>query len=195
MIIIIILLILLILYKLDIINSNWNWNKVYVKSNIDNREYLVLNKDDKDIAANQLALLRKKLKQFVKDLKNKYPSDEKILRLNVRFRPDNFSEGSADGSYTSYSINKGEKIIFCIRQRNEKNDIIDINTITFVALHELSHVMTLSIGHEKEFWDNFRFLLKEAINMNIYKYQAFHLYPQKYCGITITNTPYKVNKI
>ena len=34
----------------------------------------------------------------------------------------------------------------------------------FVALHELSHVMTVSVGHTQEFWENFKFLLKEAVD-------------------------------
>ena len=59
----------------------------------------------------------------------------------------------------------------------------------FVALHELSHVMTKSIGHTEEFWDNFRFLLKEAINANLYKNHNFRKFPVKYCGTEITDSP------
>ena len=40
--------------------------------------------------------------------------------------------------------------------------MFDENTLTFVALHELSHVMTVSVGHKQEFWDNFKFILKES---------------------------------
>ncbi len=162
---------------------------IYIKSTVDNRRYRVLRKADSLLAANQLALLRQKLKGFVKSLKEKYPNDERIQRLSGKFKPDNFSEGNNNGQYTSYSINKGEKIVFCLRQRNKDAEVIDLNTITFVALHELSHVMTLSIGHKPEFWQNFKFLLKEAIAMQIYQYQDFHLNPKPYCGITITNTP------
>ena len=33
--------------------------------------------------------------------------------------------------------------------------IIDMNTLTFVALHELSHIATESVGHKQEFWQNY----------------------------------------
>ena len=61
----------------------------------------------------------------------------------------------------------------------------------FVALHELAHVMTKSVGHTEEFWSNFRYLLKNSIKLGIYKYQDFRKKPVKYCGITITDTPYQ----
>ena len=35
----------------------------------------------------------------------------------------------------------------------------------FVALHELAHVMSSSIGHTEEFWDNFRYLLKKLLKL------------------------------
>ena len=183
------ILIIILVYLICNYNNIFSDDTVLVRSTVDNRRYKVLNKKDGQLAANQLALLRQKLKQFVTQLKLKHANDNRIARLSSKFKPDNFSEGNNNGSFTSYSINKGEKIVFCLRQRNEHDDIIDINTITFVALHELSHVMTVSVGRTQEFWENFKFLLKEAVDMNVYQYQNFHLNPQKYCGITITNTP------
>ena len=47
------------------------------------------------------------------------------------------------------------------RMQNEiledENKLIDENTLMFVALHELAHIATESIGHTKEFWANFKF--------------------------------------
>ena len=54
----------------------------------------------------------------------------------------------------------------------------------------MAHVMTKSIGHTKEFWNNFRFLLRVAVKNNIYKYQNFNLKPERYCGMEITDSPY-----
>ena len=68
--------------------------------------------------------------------------------------------------------------------------MIDENTLTFVAIHELSHVMTESVGHKKEFWENFKFLLKNAVNMGIYKPVDYKKNPQPYCGMDITDNPY-----
>jgi predicted metal-dependent hydrolase len=32
----------------------------------------------------------------------------------------------------------------------------------FVAIHEMSHTCTKSVGHKSEFWENFKFLLENA---------------------------------
>ena len=73
---------------------------------------------------------------------------------------------------------------------NEHNKLVPKNTILFVALHELSHLMTETFGHGEDFWRNFRFILKVAIDKNIYKRVDFNNDPQKYCGMEITDTPY-----
>ncbi len=164
----------------------------YVKSSIDNRKYLVRNIQDKQRAANMLAKLRAKLKRFVKDIGKSHPSDNRCSRLNIRFKPDNLTESTINSKFTSYSINKGQKIVFCIRERDQQDQLVDLNTITFVALHELAHVMTIEIGHNDNFWNNFKFLLQFAIDNNYYTYQPFHLEPVKYCGTTISDTPLKL---
>lgn len=161
------------------------------KSEIDGQEYLVRNLPDKVKAANNIAIIRRKFNSLVSFLEKNYAKDERIIRLKENFRDDVLSEAPADSEHTSYSINKGEKIYFCLRQRDERNRLVDLNTVTFVALHELSHVLTESIGHTKEFWNNFRFVLENAIKMGVYKYQPFHLKPVKYCGTLISDTPLK----
>ena len=59
----------------------------------------------------------------------------------------------------------------------------------FVAIHELAHLMTKEVGHTKNFWDNMKFLLVKAIDIDIYKKQDFNSVPKEYCGTTITDTP------
>ena len=44
----------------------------YVLSKIDNRKYLVRNLEDKELAADHLAQLRKKLKKIVKHIRKKH---------------------------------------------------------------------------------------------------------------------------
>ena len=68
--------------------------------------------------------------------------------------------------------------------------MIDLNTLTFVALHELSHIMTTSIGHKQEFWNNFKFLLKNAKDANIYIPIDYENNPTEYCGMTLNDNPY-----
>jgi hypothetical protein len=162
---------------------------VYVKSTVDNKSYLVRALPDKQQAADLLATIGKKLSQ-VKELFTKhYPNDKRVILLNKRFRADEVSESEPNSKYTSYTINKGEKIIYCLRSRDEKQQLVDANVLLFVALHEMSHVMTVSIDHSPEFWDNFRFVLANAIHWGIYKNQDFKGNPKEYCGTQITNSP------
>lgn len=161
----------------------------YVKSNIDNKDYLVRNMDDKQDAADMMAKIRIKLENLTNSLIKENPNDESYLRLYEKFDPEQITEAGKNNKYTSYSINKGEKIVLCIRQKNDKENIVDENTLTFVALHELAHIMTKSVGHTDEFWDNFRKILKEAINKNIYTKVDYSNNPQEYCGIQVSDTP------
>lgn len=166
----------------------------YVTADHDHRSYLVRNLPDKDQAANLLSVIRGRLIKLVKYLKNKYPKERRVQRMASNFNSDQISESTPDSQYTSYSVNKGEKIVFCIRQRDEKNELVDLNTMMFVAIHEMAHLMTLSIGHTKEFWDNMQFILNEAMNkdLDLYSYQPFHESPVPYCGTMISDTPLKL---
>ena len=161
----------------------------YVKSSIDGREYLVRNLPDKEKAANILATIRNKLESICESLKKKHPDDEAVERMNKKFNADNITEAGKNNQYTSYSVNKGEKIVFCIRQKNKTEDLVDINTITFVAIHELAHIMTKSVGHTEEFWSNFKRLLKEAVAIGVYTRENYTKDPREYCGIQVTDSP------
>jgi predicted metal-dependent hydrolase len=162
---------------------------IYVKSSIDNNEYLVRNLKDKDDAANVLAKLRMKLEKLCDIMKKKHPEDESVLRMNERFNSDNISESGKSNQYTSYSVNKGEKIVFCIRQKDEEESIVDENTLTFVSIHELAHIMTKSVGHTPEFWDNFKRLLKVSVENDLYKNEDYSKNPKEYCGIKVSDSP------
>ena len=161
----------------------------YIESKIDNQKYLVRNLPDKQKAADLLANTKTKLCKLIKQLVKKYPNNNAVIRLNTKFNPNNISETGKNSKYTSYSVNKGEKIVFCIRSRDKKETLVKANTLMFVALHEVAHVMTKSIGHTDEFWNNFKFLLKEAIETNLYIRQDFRKHPVKYCGTEITDSP------
>ena len=165
----------------------------YVKSDIDGHEYLVRNLEDKQEASNILGTIRTRLDKICDYMKQKYNSDheryEDVTRMCNRFNGDNIMESDENNEYTSYSVNKGEEIVFCIRARDGTDNLEDVNMLMFVALHELSHVMTISIGHTEEFWDNFRFILKDAMEIKIYEEIDFKNSPKSYCGTMITNSP------
>lgn len=170
-------------------DTYWNYELEWVISNIDGQKYQVRSLPDKQDAADLLANIRKKLDTMVEHFGKVESSDERVQRMIKNYNPNKLSEGTDSAKYTSYSINKGEKIIFCLRSRDGKNELVDLNTMTFVALHELAHIATVSIGHTAEFWDNFRWILGEAINIGIYKDRDYKKSPQPYCGITITDSP------
>jgi len=157
-----------------------------IVSKIDNRDYEVQIKDDSQDAADLIANIRQNLILLVNHLIKSYPDDDRCSRLKQNFKPDNIKEGVDDPRYTSYSVNKGEQIVLCLRTNNK---LMDLNTMMFVVLHELAHICTVSIGHTPEFWDNFKWILEEAINIGIYKKQEFKLKNVEYCGMKITDSP------
>lgn len=161
------------------------------KSDIDNEYYLVRNLKDKEEAANCLARVRRKILILRKYLKQTHMEKPFVKQLidNFDCSPSRFSESTPDAQYTSYSVNKGEKVYMCLRQRDEKERLVDENIIVFVALHEMSHIGTSSIGHTPEFWNHFAWLIKQAEHTRIYTFQDFAAHPVEYCGIHITDSP------
>jgi hypothetical protein len=168
-----------------------------VKSSKDGNDYLVRNLEDKEQAADRLANIRAKLLKLMKFLDKAYtdrPFVKQIIR-NFDASPERFAESTPDAAYTSYSVNKGEKVFMCLRQRDEAEELVDENILIFVALHEMSHIGTVSIGHTKEFWNHFAWLLERAESINVYKYQDFSAHPVEYCGVHITDSPKYKNTV
>lgn len=157
-----------------------------IKSTVDNRYYEVQNKENSQEAADLIAKIREKITVLTDHLNKMYSEDPRILRLNQNLKIDNFKEGISNPNYTSYSINKGEQIILCLRTNGK---IVDINTMMFVMLHEYSHIISESVGHTDEFWNNFKWILEEAMNIGIYTKQDFKKENVEYCGMTITDSP------
>jgi len=114
-----------------------------------------------------------------------------VGRLRKNYRPFNIQENIPTflNKDTSYTINKGEVFSLCLRYVDKKEKFHDFNTIMFVALHEFSHLFTKSYGHNTEFWTNFKFILYEAVDLNLYTPVNYRLHPAKYCGITINYCP------
>lgn len=184
---VILVLILICFYLVYHYNNEKGLTKVV--SNVDNEEYTVQIKDDSKEAADLIAKIKKRLIILLEHLKKTYGnSDNRVSLLESNFRPDAIKEGVQTPGYTSYSVNKGEQIILCLRN---KDSLVDINTMMFVVLHEFAHLATESIGHTTEFWDNFRWILEESINIGIYTKQEFEKKSVEYCGMDITSSPLK----
>ena len=106
------------------------------------------------------------------------------------FDPKRIQETLPTSEHTAYSENKGEKIAFCLTKSKTDSNLIDPNTLMFVALHELTHVGTSSVGHTPDFWRNFKFVLENAKDANIYNPVDYKKTPKGYCGMTISDNPY-----
>jgi|TARA_Y200000002_G_scaffold170634_1_gene140808 hypothetical protein len=161
-----------------------------IVSDEDGNTYCVRETPKLELVADLLARTTEKLKQLVAYLKDEFPNRENVKRLAEKFNPKKISETLPTSKYTAYSENKGEKLAFCTTTTKEGSKLIDENTLTFVAIHELGHVMTESVGHTKEFWQNFKFLLKNAAKIGIYKPVDYKKKPKNYCGMKITDNPY-----
>ena len=179
--VIFVMLVIIVLYVQN------HYNEVeYVTSKLDNRRYLVRKLPDSQQAADLLASINADLTRLVQHLLAKFSDDANVRRLFDNFNPSAVSEGSIDSGYTSYSVNKGEKIILCIRQRDDS--FVEKNVLLYVAIHEIAHIMTTEIGHTSLFWSNFRFILAEAIEIGVYIKVDFDRQPEDYCGIKISSS-------
>jgi predicted metal-dependent hydrolase len=156
----------------------------------DGNRYCVRERDKMELAANLLAEVTQKMKDMVTYLRKKHPDDPRTKRLVEGFNPKKVSETLPTSELTAYSENKGEKLAFCLNKRKDGSKLIDINTLTFVALHELSHIATKSVGHGQEFWENFKWVLQNAKEAGIYSPIDYKKYPEEYCGMTINDNPY-----
>ena len=156
----------------------------------DGNTYCVREREKIKTAANLLATVTEKCKKMVAYMKEKHPKDPRVIKLVAGFNPKSISETLPTSTLTAYSENKGEKIAFCLNKAKNGTKLIDINTLTFVALHELTHVATKSVGHKQEFWQNFKWVLQNAKEAGIYSPIDYKKNPEEYCGMTINDNPY-----
>ena len=165
---------------------------VDVKSSIDGRTYRVRDMPDKVQAADLMARVRQKIDKLYLYLQEKYLNKPQVKQLLQNFKPDpsRFEESTPAAEHTSYSVNKGEKVHLCLRQREGPNEsLVKENVMVFVAIHEMGHIVTPSLGHGPDFWNNFAWLLKQSEAIGIYEYENFKSHPVAYCGINITDSP------
>jgi len=187
--IIIIVLIIIVSYRIYYTSDIFQLKCII--SDVDGERYCVRERNKLSLAADKLANVNKNMKLVVEYCSKNFPNNENIIRLQKGFNPKKIMETLPTSEYTAYSENKGEKLAFCLnKEKNGSGKLIDINTLTFVALHELAHVASKSIGHTPEFWQNFKFLLIQAEKLNIYNPVDYKNNPQNYCGMSITDNPY-----
>lgn len=188
-------------YKQVFIGSR-RWNVIRSYSNCDEAARLLANANGKMI-------------QFLRHLKKKYhidltdeeialegrdhiavlatPNDVRNMAgvLVTNYNPDEFYE--TDPRYTndtSYTVDKGESMHLCLRDKKNPDKLIDLNTIIFVMLHESAHIANYKYwGHTQYFWSIFRWLLHEATSINIYQPIDYSKYPVDFCGLHVGYSP------
>ena len=163
-----------------------------IVSTVDGNKYCVRERKNMNKAANLLANTTEKMTTLVEHLVNTYPDKELCTLLKKNFNPKKIKEILPTSEYTAYSENKGEQIAFCLNKNGKENvdNLIDENTLMFVALHELSHLSCKTIGHTDEFWSNFKFILIESEKIGIYKPVDYKNKETNYCGMPINDNPY-----
>ena len=136
-----------------------------------------------------LSKLHNDMEKLVSALYKEYPNDERVIRLVKGIKQMKIEEAPNDDG-SSYTINKGELMALCLRHKKGEHPFHDYNTLQFVMIHELAHIASISEGHNQEFINNFRFLLRQAKALGYYEPVNYSHAPIKYCGIKVTNNPY-----
>jgi len=161
---------------------------------IDGNNYYVRNDNNKDEAVKILSELRENLKKLINFIEENSTNDKEyyIYKNNINSIKNKIDEviikeTPSNSSYTSYSVNKGEELYLCIRSK-KTNKIHDINDLLYVAIHEIAHIGCPEIGHTELFFKINLYLLKKAVEFNLYKYDNYNNKPREYCGINLNNT-------
>lgn len=188
----IIFIVIILFYKIT------NKNMTFCKSDIDKKHYMVRDVSDKQLACNMLALNKQKMLKLIKHLnENKtkeYEDYESYIELLTERVVDlNIAENNGNGKETSYSVNKGDDLIICLRSKKDWNKFHDNNLIFYVILHEMSHIA--SPVYEDEYNNHgpifkriFAFLTNVAIKIGLYEKIDFNKEAKEYCGIYITDS-------
>lgn len=176
-----------------------------IQSNLDGKNYMVIDapKSIQQQAADLLANVNTFACDLIAHMQRKYllggarvsvaytSGAEIANRMSERYKPESVKENfPTDLRFTSYVLNKGEEVAFCLHPAGQPEVFHDFNLIQFVALHELSHIACPSDGHEDDYWRIFQFMIKEAVEAGLYIPQDYSKSPVQYCGISVSYNPY-----
>jgi hypothetical protein len=167
-------------------------NLVFIETN-SGTKFLVHKDNLKNEKANLLGKMVENMfilrNHMVKNINN-FPSYKPYinqLKNNLSETNTIVYETDPNSELTSYSVNKGEELSFCLKSK-KTNQLHDLNLLMYVAIHEMAHVACPEIGHGKLFMKIFRKLVEEAIKINIYKKVNFSDIPVEYCGMILSSS-------
>lgn len=187
------LIIILVILLLWNIRLYFEFPERLTVSVIDGKEYTVKKHyKNHQKASDILAKLNHINNTVIAHMKKKYADSSEI---DVDFLSENYN-GDVLSEHiprttmnTSYVLNKGDLIKLCLRNR-KTGEFHDMNTLIFVNLHELSHLLDREYGHKKSFWRGFQTVLREAVELGLYKPVNYSKNPANYCGMMIHSNPY-----
>ncbi len=156
----------------------------------------LMNKDGQMVAkgapkpqesAETLRQIKNNMMHLLEYLKVHQAGDARVWVLIKRFNPENIHEKSLSVSGTSYTVDK-RYMYLCLREKNSMKHH-DVNTLMYVAIHEMAHVMSIDYGHGEEFANNFKWLLEQSVSAGVYKPVNYYTSPQPFCGLIINDNP------
>ena len=113
---------------------------------------------------------------------------EHILIQKKLKKPITLKELPDNSKHIAYTLNKNNLYI-CLRDKSGEFEN-QYNRVYFVVMHELAHIITKSVGHTEEYWNNYRLILKTAIDNGLYEYRNYYEEPVEFCNKKINSTPY-----
>jgi len=145
--------------------------------------------DDADKASLLMDKVDKNIQKLIIHLSRKYPDDERAYLLRKNYEKNNIYEISPNNITGQTSFLRNKSILVLCMRRKDNGQLHDQNTMMYVILHELAHMVNTEWGHEQDFWDKFHFLLQEAADIGVYVPEDYSKKPVKYCGLDIKYSP------
>jgi hypothetical protein len=145
--------------------------------------------DDKEEAAKLLETMDKKIFILLDRIKHDDSMRDEVRRIITNYDRNSVYEISPQNITGITSFLRQKRVLILCLRRKDNGDLHDENTITFVVLHELAHMMNEKWGHGREFWSYFKYLLENAVESGIYTPIDYKKRPVKYCGLDIVYSP------
>ena len=158
--------------------------KIDVISSVNNKTYAVVRTGDYVAAANMLASLEDKARNFIAAASAKYPNDLTIKRIQ-KYWTGTISE-IPQSETIAYALEKKD-LFMCVR--DNAGNVQQLDDLLFVLLHELSHIMNSTYGHDVHFWKQFKRTLEMANKLGYLPYKNYDDYSVTVCGKVINANP------
>tara|TARA_Y100000768_G_scaffold388267_1_gene383134 strand:+ start:1783 stop:2331 length:549 start_codon:yes stop_codon:yes gene_type:complete len=163
-------------------NSN---KRVKLKSHIDNLYYIVQDRKNNLVSLYYFSRLLFAINKLIFNLDTK---DKIYIKYYQKFNylkdllKKKIIISEASKLFNKTRTHNKNHIYLCIQHNNI---YYNLNHLKYVIIHELAHIICPEIGHTKNFYEINKFLLKEAVRLNIYKSHNYITNPINYCGVLL----------